>query len=413
AELEQWYKERAQSFMAPEYRALTVMLMRPADVAAEVEVTEQMIADAYQQRGDEFHTPERRTVSQVVLPDQASADKAAEMVANGRDLAAIAKELGQQVIDLGAIERADLPEELGQAVFQQAKGSVAAPVRTALGWHVAKVSQVTPERTRPLAEVKGALEADLRRDLATEKLSELASKVEDALGGGASVEETAKRFNLPLVKVPAIDAKGMSPNGKPAADAPRTEAFLDVAFHTDQGTESQLTENENDGYFLLRVDQVTPPQPKPFADIKAQVLAAWQAERRHELAGQRATNIAEQIKKGDSVNKAALNFGLATTTTQPFTRDGVEASKLPPAVTAELFAAQPGGVAVGATQNGWVVARLASVVPFDPAANAAVTAEAGRRVADGISGDLIDQYIAALHADFGVKVDRSQLAREE
>lgn len=414
AELEQYYKANNQRFMAPEYRALTILLMRPADVAREVAITPEAINEAYQARMDEFHTPERRQVSQIVLADQAAADKAGQLVAAGKDLAAIAKDMGQSVVDLGLVERGDLPDELAAPVFDQGKGTLAGPVKTQLGWHVAKVVQINPERTRPLAEVKGALEAELRREQSLAKLSELATKIEDTLGGGASVEETTKKFGLPLVKIAAIDAQGRGANGKPVADIPQGEAFLDVAFHTNQGTESPLTEIGNDGYFLLRVDQVTAPQPKSFASIQDQVLAAWQGEKRHELARARAENVAEQIKRGEPAAKAAQGFGLSAATTAPFTREGAEGAKLPVPVATELFAAaQPGAVSVGAAQGGWMVARLAKVIPFDPATGTAAVTETNKRLAAAIGGDLVDQYVQALNAKIGVKVDRSQLSREE
>lgn len=413
AVLEQFHKDNAQRFMAPELRALTVLRLRPSDVAAEVEVTDEMVAEAYQSRMDEFHTPESRTVSQVVLTSDEEAAKAADMVKAGKDLAAIADAFDQEVLDLGAVQPADLPDDLAQSVFQQPKGAVGAPVKTALGWHVVKVAQVIPERTRPLAEVKDELAKDLRREKELDRLGDLSTQVEDTLGSGATLEEAAKKHNLALVTIPAIDAQGLGTDGKPVAAAPKADSFLDLAFHTDQGTESQLTDADGDGFFLVRVDQVTPPQPKAFATIRAEVLAAWQAEKRHELAGQRAENIADHVKKGDSLARAAQAFGLKSVTTEPFGREGAEAARLPPAVVADMFQSDPGGVSVGGTAAGWVVARLDKVVPFDPAANPDAVEAARARVSATVAGDLVDQYINALNADFGVKVDRSQLIREE
>ncbi|MGE5545394.1 MAG: SurA N-terminal domain-containing protein [Solirubrobacterales bacterium] len=411
--LEAYYKDKAARFMAPEYRALTVLLLRPVDVADEVEVTDDMIADAYKQRAEEFHTPERRQVSQVVLDNQAAADKAAEMVKAGKDLAAIGKDLGQPVVDLGAVEKGELPDDLGKAVFGLDKPGMIAPVKTPLGWHVARVVSIAPERTRSLAEVRSTIEKDLRREKAVDRLAEQANKIEDALGGGATLEETAKRFELQLVKVPAIDAQGKDPSAKPVAEIPKVDTFLDVAFHTEQGTESPLTDNGDNGYYLVRVDQVTPPQPKAFETVKGEVLAAWQAEKRHEQAGQRADNVAQQLKNGAAAASVAASFGLKAAATAPFTREGSETAKLPPAVVSDLFNAQPGGVAIGPAPAGWVVARLDKVIAFDPAAQPDATENARKRLSQTLATDLLDQYVAALNAEIGVKVDRSQLVREE
>jgi peptidyl-prolyl cis-trans isomerase D len=411
--LEAYYKENTSRFMAPEYRALTVLLLRPADVAGGIAIDDAMIGEAYQQRQEEFNTPERRQVSQIVVDGQAAAARAGDMVTQGKSLEAISKALDSQIIDLGAVEMRDLPEGLAEAVFKLPAGGTGQPVKTALGWHVVKVGQIQPGRVRTLAEARGQLEQDLQREKSLDGLSELANKVEDALGGGATLEEAAKRHNLKVVKFPAVDASGRGPNGKAVADLPKSDQFLDVAFQTDPNTESPLTEVRNNGYFLLRVDGVTPPAPKPLAEVKAEVLATWQAERRHELARQKADALAEKLKAGTPAATVAQAAGLKIETSQPFNREPGEGSTLPPAVVAELFRVQPGGIAVGSQQSATLVARLARIEPFDSKANPPITDAGRRRVSQALGADIADQYLSALNTRFGVKVDRSQLTREE
>ncbi|KIL99523.1 Peptidyl-prolyl cis-trans isomerase PpiD [Paramagnetospirillum magnetotacticum MS-1] len=413
ASLDAYYKDNLSRFMAPEYRALTVLLLRPADVANAIDIDEEMVRETYQQRIEEFSTPERRTVSQIVFDESSAAAKATDMVTGGKDLAAVAKALNTDIIELGIVEKNDLPEGLAEAVFKLRAGATGQPVKTALGWHVVKVTQVQPGRTRSFDEVKVQLEQDMRKEKATDGLSELANRVEDALGGGATLEEAAKRHNLKTMKIAAVDAQGRGANGKPVADLPKSDQFLDVAFHTDQNTESPLTEVPNNGYFLLRVDGVTAPAPRPLADIKADVVATWQAERRQEQARDKALKLADRIKAGESASQVAQSAGAKLETSKPFIREPGEGSSLPPTIIAELFKAQPGGVATAPVQGGTVVARLNSVIAFDINANPALTQAARQRVSQAVATDIADQYIAALNASIGVKVDRPQLTREE
>ncbi len=413
AVLESYFKDNANRFMAPEFRALSVLLLRPSDVAGAVDIDETMVREAYQQRQDEFNTAERRQVSQIVVDGQAAAAKATDMVAQGKDIDAIAKVLDTQVIDLGLIEKHDLPEGLAEAVFKLPVGGTGQPVKTALGWHVVKVSQIQPGRVRPWTEVKGQIEQDLRREKALDGLSELANKVEDALGGGATLEEAAKTFNLKLAKFPTVDAQGRGATGKPIADLPKSDQFLDVAFHTEPNTESPLTEVQNNGYFLLRVDSVTPPTPKVLADIKAEVLASWQAERRHEAARDKAEKLAERLKAGEASATVAQSAGLKLEVSKPFSRESTEGTVLPAPVAAELFRVQPGGVATGSLQTGTLIARLNKVIAFESNANPAIADASRRKVSQTVASDITDQYIAALNVSFGVKVDRPQLSREE
>ena len=413
AQLEAYYKENVSRFMAPEYRALTVLLLRPADVTGGIEIDETMVQDAYQQRLEEFSTPERRAVSQIVFDEQSAAAKATDMVTGGKDLAAIAKALNTEIIELGVVEKGDLPEGLAEAVFKLSSGATGQPIKSALGWHVVKVTQIQPGRTRSFNEVKTQLEQDLRKEKATDGLSELANKVEDALGGGATLEEAAKRHNLKTVKIAAVDAQGRGLNSKPVAELPKSDQFLDVAFHTDQNTESPLTEVPNNGYFLLRVDGVTPPAPKSLAEIKAEVIATWQAERRQEQARDKAQKLADRIKAGESTAQVAQSAGAKLETSKPFVREPAEGTTLPASIIADLFKAQPGGIATAPVGGGTLVARLTSVVAFNVNASPAVSQAARQRVSQAVATDIADQYIAALNASIGVKVDRPQLTREE
>ena len=410
--IETYYKANTAHFMAPEFRALTVLLLRPADVAGDIAVTDDMLQDAYQQRKDEFDTPERREASQVVLSDEATAAKATALVQQGKDLAAIASALGSQVIDLGAVERSELPDELAASVFAQAKGSIAPAVKSPLGWHVVKVTNIIPGHTRTLAEVKGQIEQDIRREKSDEALNDLSTKLQDTFASGASMEEAAQRLHLDVMKFAAVDAQGKGSDGKPVPGLPKPEVFLDVAFHSDTNTESQVTENPGDGYFVVRVDGITPPAPRPLAEVKEAVVRAWTAEKRHALAHDRA-EASRQLAAGTAADAVARTLGGEARTTPAFTREHTDTSGLPQALAAGMFTKSVGEVGIDAVQGGWVAARLAEIRPFDPAAHADTVATARRALEQRMSGDLADQFLAALNAKLGVKIDRSQLTHEE
>ena len=415
AALESFYKDNTQRFMSPEYRAVTALLLRPSDVAPQISISDEELAKSYDQRRGEFNTPERRQSSQLVLTEQAKADQAAELVTQGRDITAIAKALGGQIIDLGTVTKQEMPPELADAVFQAQSGSTIGPVKSDLGWHVVKVYQVIPGEEKPLDKVKPLIEKELRKEKTAEALSDLSTKVEDALGGGASLEEAAKRFNLSVLTLGGIDAKGNGSDGKKVADLPHAANFLDIAFHTDQGTESQMTENGDDGAFLLRVDGITAPAPRPLDQIKDQAIKAWQADKRHELAKEKADSIAAGLREGNPLTQIAKTPGIETRTSAPFTRDAKDQASagIPPIAISKLFKADAGGVDVVEDKGGWAAVRLVRVVAADPSAHPDQVRAVRNGLAQSIAGDLSDAYLAVLGETFGVKIDRSQLSREE
>lgn len=427
-QIETFYKANTKQFMAPEYRALTILLLRPEDVDSQTQVTDAEISSAYDQRQGEFNIPEKRQASQILLTDQAQADKATQLIHDGKDLTAIAKDLNAKILDLGTVSQSELPPELADPIYKATAGSIIGPVKSDLGWHVIKLSSVTKGEVKTLDQVKPQLIAGIRHQKDADALSALSSKVDDALGGGASLEDAAKSFGLKVVKLDAVDQKGLDANDKPAADLPKGANLLDIAFHTDQGTESQMTDNGPNGYFLVRVDSVTAPAPRPLAAVSAKVSASLAAENRHASAKTKAEALATMLKSGTPLADIEKAPGITVKTIPAFTRDGGHSDGLPPAMVSQLFDKTVGDVAVSeampekapvdkatadSAATGWVAARLSKIIPVDLNQRAEAVKTIAKTLSQSVGGDLSDELLAAYNAKFGVKIDRSQLTREE
>ena len=80
---------------------------------------------------------------------------------------------------------------LADAAFATPVGGVSEPVQTDFGWHVLKITGIEAPTSRPLAQVHDELRADLASEKAADLAFERANKVEDALAGGATLEEVA------------------------------------------------------------------------------------------------------------------------------------------------------------------------------------------------------------------------------
>lgn len=406
--LEKFHKDNVARFMAPEYRTLTALILRIGDVAGDIAITDEQIAETYNARIEEFQAPERRNVQQILV-SEAEVGQASDLVAQGKDLPAIAAALGgKDVVDLGWMQKADAPPQLAEAIFALADGKVGAPVQSPLGLHVVKVSGIEKGATRSLADVRDQIRQELINEKGLDRLYELSNKVEDALGGGATLEDAAAKLNLKTVKG-AIDAQGIDGQGRPAVTLPLTQRFLQTAFQTEQGRESQLTEMEGGGYFIVRVDEVTPPAPKPFQTVKADVIGLWQLQQRQSAAADLAKQIAERLKTGEDIAAVAAQHKLKVETVGPFSRADRSPPAMPPAAAAELMKGAVGAVATAATPAGTVVARLKSVTAAEPASNPEGIEQLRAQLSQAMASDLFDQYVAALNADVGVKVNRKLL----
>lgn len=404
ATLKAHYEAQSQNFMAPEYRALTAIVLRPADVAGEVTVSDKDVADAYAQRAAEFVEPERRTLAQVVYADEEKARQVEQMALQGKDLAAIAAATGEAKVDLGAMDRqalAGLAQELADSVFALPAPGIAAPVKTAFGWHVIEVSAIQPGKERPLAEVSEQIRKDLVNDKAVDRLYELANKVEDTLATGAIPEEAAQKLNLKALKVAAVDPQGKGPDGKPVDGLPGSATFLRTVFETPEGSETRTTELENNsGFFVAHVDKVTPPAVRPFDAVQDQVLKAWQAEQRLAAAHRKAEEALATVKSGKAPD------GITAKASEPFTRSPAPTSGVAAPVASEAFRLQPGQAGLVNTPDGAVVVVLQKIIAADPQADAAALAQLGKQIGQQMTGDLVDQLVASLQTRYGVTINR-------
>jgi peptidyl-prolyl cis-trans isomerase D len=417
AALRRFHGNNPQLFSSPEYREAAVAVLTAEIMAREVEVSEADVAAAYEQRRGSFETPERRTLEQALLPDEAAARRvfeewSAEPEAPFADLAARAEAAGGQATQLGAVDRAGLPvPELAEAAFSLAPGAVSAPVRSPFGWHVLRATAVEPGQSRPLEAVRDELRAALAQERAADLAFERANQVEDALAGGATLEEAAKRFGLGYAAV-RTDAAGNSPDGKrvelPVIEDAR-EPLLRAVFEAEPGSAPRLKETEA-GFVAVELREAAPPALRPFEAVEAEVRQAFAADARRRAQEERAAALLAATRSGKSLADAAREAGLGSREVGAITRaqrgeDAPGGGAVPPELLAPLFELKNGEATMVPTRDGFAVAQLLEVTEPDPDAApdalARVRDEAGRAIA----ADLEAQYVVGLRARADVRIN--------
>jgi len=408
-----YHKDKASLFTAPEYRALSVVRLDAADLAGEILVADNEVKEAYEARVDEFTTPETRNVKQMIVAEEADAKRASEALSQGRDFAAVAMEITKMdatAIDLGRVGRADMPfPELTDAVFALKSGESSAPQKSPLGWHVFSVNGIQLGGTKTFDGVKDRLTKDIAMEKAIDSLFELANKLEDSLGGGATLEETASQLNLKVVKFDAVDRSGKGKDSKPISNLPGGD-FIGIAFSTEEGAESPLSETENDGYFVLRVDGITAPVLKPLDTIKAEVIQAWKDEKRAEKSKQAATAIVARVNSGTLLNAIASEMGLEIMTSPALTRQpGKNSSGLPQPLVDKVFSLSKGEAAMARSGSGYAVGRLKEVTTAVPAADKEGLDKISGQLGLALQEDIFTQLAGGLRDRYGVTVNRQAI----
>lgn len=411
AALEEQYREHAERYQAPEYRALTLVRLSPEDLLAEIAVPEEALQAEYEARLGEFEVPERRRLEQIVFADEAAAKAAAEKIVAGTAFADVARETnGGDPISLGTVERDGVLPELADAAFAPAEGAVSDPVESPLGWHLIRVIEVVPATRPPEAEIRARIADDLKQQQAVDSMVGIANQFEDALAGGASLDDAAASLRLRLDKVAAVDAAGMAPEGTAVAGIADNRKLLELIAATETGEASPLSETQEGGYVIVRVDRVTASATKPLDQVRDAVIADWQAAKRAERAGEVAATIVDKIAEGGTLAATAAELGLAVKTSKAFARDeGDEDAHIAADAAAKLFEGAPGSIVSLPGRGGHVVAVLREVKGADAALDAAAVAEIEKKLAAAIAADLVDEFSAALRLDLEVEIDASAI----
>lgn len=412
AQLKSVYDDNTERFAEPEYRALSVVRVGVEEVAATITPSEEQIREEYEARLPELSVPERRDLEQILFQSEDAAKEAAAKLAAGTSFADVARDAGQtpEQTKLDAIARADLLPDLAEPVFALPEGGITAPIHSPLGWHVIRVAKIQPGKKPTLAEVRERIASDVAHRLAANSAYEAAVKAEEAVAGGEPLEDAAAKAGVKVVKVEAVNERGLTPKGEPEAALKDAPEALQAAFQTPQGQDSQLIETRSGAFFIVRVDSITPPRTKSLDEVRPQLVELWQAEQRSAAARKRAEAIAEKVKKGTSLAEAA-GPALKPETTPPVRRDGSGEKTVASEVAAQLFALKPGETAVTPGRDGHYVVVLKEVRPTDPATDPDGVARLREQISEQIGNDLVQEYLAALRARYGVTIDHAVIDR--
>ena len=411
-ELRKFYEAHPDMFQASEYRSFTLASLTVSEISDGIKISDDQLKAAYQDRKDDFETPEQRQVQQILAPTEEKAKAAEAALSSGQDFTKVATEIAGQdpsTVDLGLVKPDDLPKPLGDAVFNLELNKPSQPIKTELGWHILRVVKIEPPQTQSFDQAKGDLEKQLIAEQAADKVDRIGNEADDALAGGASLADVAQKYGLKLTTIDNTDASGRDLDGKLIVLPVDMKEVLKTAFDTNANETSRITAVEDSAIFAVHVDKIIAPQVKPLGEVKDRVVAAWQAEQKQNMVKKEAANLLAAVKSGTPLAQAAQAKGLTVTTSPPLARrpDG---ATVPLAVVTKLFAAKVGDTVSADDAAGSYIAQLKEIKIPDSTPDdqvKALTTELGNSARYDMVGELTD----ALKKRFPVTIHHDVLDR--
>ncbi len=392
AALASWYDDVKSRYDAPMLRTARVGSLTPQMFASAIEVSDAEIADAYADRIDEFTTPERRRVRQMVFEDAASADTARDRVAGGEDFEAVAADmLGWTGDDtnLGLVTRRDLDGAVGEAVFAAETGAIAGPAESVFGVHLLVVDEIQEGGETSLADVSDTIRATLQNEAATDMIYEKVNQIEDRIASGATLDEAMAEVSGRLVTIADIDRRGNDIDGNPiageAADLAQDSVVLETIWSSDIDEQSVIQEGADDLFFIVEVTAETDPRERSLDEVRTRAIADWKR--------------VEAIKNAREAAEARIADAGAfddVETTSDFRRNGIgldhEAARL---IATAVFAQDIGEARVVETGSEAIAVRTETIV----AAEEDELSNSSNLVANMIDNAIRQDVLAALARD--------------
>ena len=413
SQLTEFHKKNARSFMAPEYRQLSVLYLDPDKISTELSPSDESIQTEYENRLSSLTVPERRRLEQILLKEKDEAKRAYSELKKGRNFKKVASEIGnrsEEETNLGLMLHSELLPSLANTVFSLNEGQFTAPIKSALGWHIIRVTEIQPQLEPSLDKVRKQISEDLARDLAMDELVKQANRVEDAVAGGGSIEDVAQEIGSKVINTGPIDAAGNLETGVEQVGLPTMPRFAQIAFSLESGETSDLLEAPNGGYFMVRVNNIKLAAKRPLEQIKSDVISAWQEDWRTKQARKFAEQIRDGARTGTPFSVLASKNNLTVITSQPITRFNQQSyDSVPPSIIEDLFKAKTGELFIGPTAEGFAIVKLIDIQRTIPATGDDKLKQLQKTLSNAIANDVIEEYTRALREEYSVSINEPLL----
>ncbi len=426
AQVREFYEKNTAAFQTPEQARIEYLLLTQEALIAQVVVDPAEVRKTYDGNVRQYTANEERSAAHILIavkPDAKEDEKAAakkradEVYARAKaapeKFAELAREYSQdpgsagQGGDLGSFARGSMVKPFEDAVFAANAGDLLAPVQSDFGWHVIKVGSVREARTLPFDEVKAQIEADLKRQRATQKFATAAEQFQNLVYEQAdSLNGVAKVLELKVETTPFISREQAQAIGLGSAK------FVAALFSLESVQSKRNTEAIEVGPGTLiagRVVEHKPAAPIPFAEVQQRIREQLTRRAAGELAQAEGARKLKLLEEGKDEKAAGVVFAVPAKVGRGQFQPG-----LPPALLTRVFQTGadklPAFVGGPNEQGGFSIVKLLGVISPSESDKARLD-QASARLSEQIGRELLTAYLASLRAQSDVKLNQANLEK--
>ena len=315
AAIKAYYDGHKTEFTIPDQVKVEYVVLSAVELAGQMAVPEDEIKRYYDEHTAQYKQGEERQASHILItaPVGASdADKKAAL-AKAEDLLKQAKQNPQQFAalaeknsqdpgsapkggDLGSFGRGAMVKAFDEAVFQMTKDEIRGPVQSEFGYHIIKLTGITPEKTKTLAEVTPEIVAEIKKQKASKKFTEIAEPFSNTVyEQSASLKPAADAYKLTIKQSPFITRQsGVLP--ELSNEKLLTAIFGDEVLKNKRNTEA--VEVAPNVLVAARLLEFKPAVLRPLVEVSADISKRLARQEAGKLAIKQGKAQLEQISKG-------------------------------------------------------------------------------------------------------------------
>ena len=424
--VKEYYEKNRNQFEIPQQiRAEYVVLSREA-LAEQITVSPDEIKSAYDKNARNYETQEERRASHILIQSPADAPEAEQKAARARidaiyqqvkknpaDFAKLAKEhsqdpgSAQKGGDLGYFQRGAMVKAFEDAVFSLKENQVSDVVRSEFGYHIIRLTGIKAGKVRSLDEARETIAAELKAQAAGRKFAEAAEAFSNTVYEQTdSLKPAADKFKLQIRQTDFFDQANRVPAGPLAGNDKLFSAlFSDDAIKNKRNTDA--IEVAPNTLVSARVLELRPAQLRTLESVKTEIEKRLLAEETARMAHKDGESKLARLNKGEEL---ALAWGQPQTVVrQPMRGLTPEAQRAIFKATTDKLPAYTG---MQLQSGAYMLYRISQVKTgvakgeTDPRPKALRAQLAQLYGAEDFNG-----YLAALRQRYGVKIDRSALAK--
>ncbi len=422
-----FYDKNQAIFQTPELAKIEYLVLSQEALTAGVAVDPAEVKKQYESNLKQYAAAEQRSVAHILMPvkpdandaERAAAKKQAEEViakarANPAKFGELARQFSkdpgsaEQGGDLGTFARGTMVPTFEDAAFAAKTGDIVGPVQTEFGWHIIKVNGIKAANVPPFDEVKAKIEAELKRQHASQKFAASADQFQNLVYEQAdSLAGAAKALNLTVEVTPFISRSQAQALAK--GNAKLVEAlFSPESVQGKRNTEA--VEIGPNAIMAARIVEHKPAAPRPFDEVKEEIRKQLARKAAADLAQEAGRAKIAQLNEGKSDKQVGVTFGPPVQLMRNKQEPG-----FPPDAVAQVFMVNPSKLPafVGTTneRGDFSIVKVQSVSTPGNADKAKLDAAAAR-LGEQVGREMLTAYLASLKAKSDVKINQANLEKK-